>query len=261
MAKDKNNMEDDELIEDEYIDEDEEIEEEDYDEDEEIDEDDEVIYDEEDEDEEDGGGSGRGFKISRQNLFFIGGIAAMAIVVIVFMVLKPNPEKNRKANEQMAQAIRYFEANVDSLAMNGDGQNYGFIDLSKRYKGTGAGNLANYYLSVIYYRQKDVDKGLEYAEKFKIGDNLVSSVALSLRGYGYEEKSEFSKAAKAYEQAAQTPAENEHTSPFFYLAAARNYETAGKSAKALEIYKNLTDKYPNTEEGAKAEKYLGRVSK
>lgn len=248
--KDKNNIEDDELIEDEYIEEDEEIEE-----------DDEVIYDEEDDDDADSdGGSGRGFKMSKQNLFFIGGIAVMAIVVVIFMILKPDPEKNRKANEQMAPAIRYFEANIDTLAMNGDGQNYGFLDLSKRYKSTPAGNLANYYLSVIYYRQKNVDKGLEYAEKFKVGENLVSSVALSLRGYGYEEQSKFDKAAKAYEEAAQTPAENEHTSPFFYLAAARNYESAGKSSKALDIYKNLKANYPETEEGAKAERYLGRVS-
>lgn len=248
--KDKNNIEDDELIEDE-----------------EIDEDDEVIYDEEDDEEYDddeaGSGGGRGFdlkSLGKQNLFFIIGIAAMVIFVIVYMFMRPNPAKNKEANVQMAQAIRYFENNADTLALNGDGQNPGFLTISKKYSGTPAGNTANYYLSVIYYRQKDVAKGLKYAEKFKTGDNLASAMAHYLRGYGHEEQGAFGKAASAYETAAKTPAENEFTSPFFYLAAARSYESAGKNSKAADIYKTLKEKYPETEEGQKAAKFIGKVS-
>ena len=97
-------------------------------------------------------------------------------------------------------------------------------------------------------------------EKFKTGDNLISSMALSLRGYGYEEQSNFGKAAKDYEDAARTPEENEFTSPYFYMAAARNYESAGNSTKARDIYENVKTKYPDSEEGQKAEKYIGKVS-
>jgi hypothetical protein len=53
----------------------------------------------------------------------------------------------------MFQAVRYFESDSLNLALNGDGNNLGFLQIVEDYSGTKAGNLANYYAGVIYLKQ------------------------------------------------------------------------------------------------------------
>ena len=50
--------------------------------------------------------------------------------------------RNDEAQSQMYQAERYLEMDSLKLALNGDGNYLGFLDIAKDYKFTNAGNLA-----------------------------------------------------------------------------------------------------------------------
>ncbi|MDF1673251.1 MAG: hypothetical protein P1U41_07075, partial [Vicingaceae bacterium] len=55
-----------------------------------------------------------------------------------------------EAQSAMFMAEKYFEQDSLQLAINGDGQNYGFIDIAEEYSGTKSANLAHYYLGICY---------------------------------------------------------------------------------------------------------------
>jgi len=67
--------------------------------------------------------------------------------------------QENEAQKEMFQAQRYFEQHIDAVgdslkfALNGDGNNLGFLDVIDEYSGTPAANLANYYVGVIYLKQ------------------------------------------------------------------------------------------------------------
>ena len=46
----------------------------------------------------------------------------------------------------------------------------------------------------------------------------------------------------------------------YLFRAALKLETLGKNSEALDLYKELKEKYPNTERGFGADKYIYRLS-
>ena len=53
--------------------------------------------------------------------------------------------QNEIAQDEMFQAVYYFEQDSLDLALRGDGNRFGFLDIINEYGATKAGNLANYY--------------------------------------------------------------------------------------------------------------------
>ena len=53
-----------------------------------------------------------------------------------------------KAKEQIFTAEQYFEKDSFNLALNGDGNYPGFLDIIDNYGRTSAGNLAKYYAGI-----------------------------------------------------------------------------------------------------------------
>ena len=81
---------------------------------------------------------------------------AVAVLLVVggyfgFEYYKNN--QNVEAQKEMFQAIYYFEADSLNLALNGDGNNLGFLAIIEDYGITDAGNLANYYAGASYLKQ------------------------------------------------------------------------------------------------------------
>ncbi|GAB4402932.1 MAG: hypothetical protein OHK0039_01420 [Bacteroidia bacterium] len=168
--------------------------------------------------------------------------------------------KGTEASEEMYQAVYYFEQDSLDKALRGDGQNLGFEDIADEYKGTDAANLATYYLGIIALRQGDADTGIDYLKQFKKGDNMLSMAAYMALGFAYEDQGDPGQAASYFVKAAETPGENEHTTPTMLLHAGRNYEAAGQPDRARQLYQRIKDEYPTSSEGINIDKYLGRVA-
>src|SRR5574339_194675 len=74
--------------------------------------------------------------------------------------------QNEQAQKEMFQAIYYFEADSLAQALNGDGNNVGFIDIIDEYKFTDAANLANFYAGVSFLKKGKYDAAILYLEDY-----------------------------------------------------------------------------------------------
>jgi len=189
-------------------------------------------------------------------------IAVLAILAVVGLYIAyqrfyKNP-REEKALSQMFVAEQYFGLDSFKLAVNGDGNYPGFLDVIKDYGSTKAGNLAKYYLGVSYVKLKDYDKAIKYLEDFSSSDKMLAPIALGNLGDAYAEKGDMQKAVKYYEEAA-SKSKNEFTSPVYLMKAGRVYENQKNWTKALETYELVQTNYKKTTEGRVIEKFITRV--
>lgn len=221
--------------------------------------DEEIIYEEETIDESPSTQGSPTFFDKYKNII-LGATAFIAVAAIAFMWFQGDQaKKSIEANDAMVRAVQYFEADSTRLALAGDGQFEGFLDIIDDFGGTPPGNLANYYAGVCYLKLGQVEMAIDYLQDFKKGDDMVAAAAYASLGFAYEELQDFGKAAGFYEKASKTPEENAYTTPFYLMDAGRNYESGGDTGKALDIYKKIKKKYPLSDEGRQADKYIARL--
>jgi predicted negative regulator of RcsB-dependent stress response len=169
-----------------------------------------------------------------------------------------------QAQKEMFQAVRYFEKYIDSgsdsleVALKGDGNNLGFINIIEDYGMTKAGNLANFYAGAIYMKQGKYKLGRLYLEDFASADLLVQARAYSLIGDSYMEENDFDKAASFYNKAANYEA-NKYFSPIYMMKEALAYEKLNQNDKAIKIYQKIVDEYWESGEVQNAKKYKARL--
>lgn len=185
---------------------------------------------------------------------------AVAIALILLLAHRfYTVPRETKAQEQIYVAQEYFQKDSFNLAINGDGNYPGFLDIIDNYGRTKIGKLARYYTGVSYLHLGKYKEAIEYLEAFKTDDHLLNPVKTGSTGDAYAELGEKDKAVKLYTEAA-TLSDNAFTSPIYYLKAGLLYESMGNKEKALELYRIIKDKYAESEQGRTVDKYIARLT-
>lgn len=189
-------------------------------------------------------------------------IIVIAIVVIVggylgYKKLYLEP-KNREAQTDMFMAEQYFEKDSFNLALNGDGQNFGFLEIIDEYSVTKAANLAHYYAGICYLRTGAYEDAIEHLEKFDAEDILVGTISLGAMGDCYMELDDKEEAMSFYLKAG-TRKKNSFTSPLYLKKAGMVMEELKQYDKALKAYETIKKDYPESEEGKQIEKYIAAL--
>lgn len=166
--------------------------------------------------------------------------------------------QDNTAQIEMFQAVYYFEGEEFENALNGDGNNYGFLDIIENYGRTDAGNLANYYAGASYLKLGEYEKAIEYLEDFSADDILVQARAYALIGDANMELLNFNEAAKNYEKAANHEP-NKFFSPQYHLKAGLAYERLNDFESARKNYAKIVDDYFDSNEYHTARKHKARV--
>jgi tetratricopeptide (TPR) repeat protein len=185
------------------------------------------------------------------------GIGIVIIIVLGYFsfqkyYLEPVEEE---ASEQMWMAEKYFGMDSLQLALDGDGNYYGFLDIIEEYGITKSANLANYYAGISYLRLGQYEDAIDFLGKFSSSDQILAPMALGAIGDAYMELGETSKAASFYLDAANKE-DNAFTSPLFMQKAAWAYELEEDYKKALQLQNRLKKDFPNSAEGLESEKYI-----
>lgn len=167
-------------------------------------------------------------------------------------------QQNELAQRDMFQAVYYFESDSLDLALNGDGNNLGFLDIVDEYSGTDAANLADYYIGTIYLQKGNFNTAIEYLEEFSSSDILIKARALSLTGDAYMEIGDYDKAAKYYTDAADHKP-NQHFTPTYLLKAGLAYERLNDFTSAKRMYDRIVDEFFNSSEYQDAKKNSARM--
>ena len=187
-------------------------------------------------------------------------ILALVVVVIVFMGYKRFLviPAEKEAQSQMFMAERYFEQDSFNLALYGDGNNLGMLDIIDDYGITKSSELAHYYAGVSFLNLGEFELAIKHLEKFSSNDKMIKLIAKGAIGDAYLELGEPSKAIGYYEKAATTE-DNVFVNPIYLFKAGQVYESQEEFQKALETYQKIKDNYPESQEGQKIEKYIAKV--
>jgi tetratricopeptide (TPR) repeat protein len=172
-------------------------------------------------------------------------------------VVKP---KEEKATDMIGAAQQYFAVDSFKTALNGDGQRKGFLYIINNYGGTKSGNLAKYYAGVSYLKTGDFNNAVKYLKDFDTDAQQVQLMAYGSLGDAYSELKKNDDAIDAYKKAATTFEKDEFNSSEYLFRAALLSEVSGKTKEAIELYRELKTKFPRTEKGFQADKYLYRLS-
>lgn len=188
------------------------------------------------------------------------GLAAVVLLIaggyFGFQYYKNSQDK--LAQKEMFQAVFYFEADSLNKALNGDGNNLGFLEIIDDYGITDAGNLANFYAGASYLKQGKWELARLYLEDFSSNDLLVQARAYSLIGDSYMEEEKFEDAAKYYSKAANYEP-NKYFSPSYLMKEALAYEKLNKNDKAKETYEKVITQYWDSSEFQTARKLKARL--
>jgi len=162
------------------------------------------------------------------------------------------------AQEQLFMAQNYFEKDSFNLALNGDGNNPGFLDIIDDFGSTDAGNLSNYYAGISYLHLGQYENAISYLKKFDTDDVLLGPVSIGAQGDAQLELGKTDKALDLYTEAYKM-SENELTAPVYMMKAGELLESSDKNADALKLYETIKQKYPETTEGRSIDKYIARA--
>ncbi|HEX5154148.1 MAG TPA: tetratricopeptide repeat protein [Parafilimonas sp.] len=168
--------------------------------------------------------------------------------------------KETEAQNAMWKAEQYFREDSLNLALNGDKFNRGFLYIINNYGSTKSGNLAKYYAGVCYLRTGNFNKAVENLNDFNTSEKQIQMMAYGALGDAYSELNKNDDAVNYYKKAANEFTDDATMSSEYLFRAALKLETLGKNSEALDLYKELKAKYPNTEKGFSADKYIYRLS-
>lgn len=189
-------------------------------------------------------------------------LAAIVLIVGGFLGYKYIHLANRaeKAGETMFVAEQLFALDSFALALNGDGNNAGFLEVAETYASTPQGNIARHYAGVCYLKLGDADNALVQLEKYKTVNGapgqIINAQNLGLRGDIYADKGDFAKAAELYKKAVDA-SDNDFTAPIFLKKLGLSYGKLGKSQEAIEAFQKIADFYPSSVEGRDISKLIG----
>ncbi len=194
---------------------------------------------------------------NKRIVFSVGGVIAL-LVAGYFLYKYYVTTQNDQAQSEMFQAVYYFETDSLDRALEGDGNNLGFIQIIEDYPLTKAANLAHYYAGACYLKKGEYFSAIDHLESFSANDLLVQARAYALIGDAMMETEDYEGAAKQYRKAADYKS-NEFTSPQYLVKCAVAYEMLKDYESAFDCYDEIVSKYVKAAEYQEARKQRARL--
>lgn len=214
-----------------------------------------------------------GAAMNKTELFFENNGRKISYIFLVLLVLggliygyralvsQPRVEK---AAEMIAEAQVRFNAETPDyeLALNGDADALGFLDVIEQYGSTPAGNLAKHYAGICYLKTGDLEQAAAYLAKFKpvkgVAGAIINAQNYGLQGDVAVAQGDYKQAVALFNKAAEA-AENNLTAPLFLRKAGQAEQAAGNVEAAVAYYERIVTEYPASMEARDAEKLMGTI--
>lgn len=198
--------------------------------------------------------------IEKNQKWIIRGVLLIIITVAGFFgynrIYKAPLEKEALA--QIAGPEEYFQQDSFRLALHGDGNALGFLDIIDQYGSTSSGRLANYYAGLCYLYIGDYHNAITYLNHYSPDDMVFSHLVKANIGDAYMELGDFKQAAHYYRQATNGN-KDEFTAPLILMKAGLAYEKSNDFKNALAMYEKLDKEFHASREANQIEKYIARV--
>lgn len=196
-----------------------------------------------------------------RNKKVINGIVAVVLIAVAgffgYRNLYQAP-REQKASAAIAIAQRYFEMDSVNKALNGDGQNQGFLKVMKKYSGTSTANLCHYYAGICYLKMGDFKNAIKQLEDFDGKGTVVGYIAYGSLGDAYMESGNVKKAIECYNKATGDK-DNLISTPTYLYRAGLAYEQNNQPEEAKKAYLRIRDEYPQSPVARDMDKMLARL--
>lgn len=204
-----------------------------------------------------------------ENFIIRNGRKLIIALVVVFVVVggfygyKFRVEKlGLKAAAMMFMAEQNFAADSFQLALDGDGNYAGFLQVIDKYGSTSQANAARLYAGICYMRLGQFEQALAQLKKYdapkSIPGAILKAQCLGLQGDACVELQNYKEAVSFYKKAVEV-SENNLTAPFYMKKLGLVYEKQGDNAKALDVYKDIQASYGSSMEARDIQKFIGRL--
>ena len=188
-------------------------------------------------------------------------VAVIAVLICGFFAYKNLylNKQQEKALAAMFPAENQFRADSFHIALYGNENVTGFVDIISDYGHTKAGNTACYYAGCCAMKLGEYEDAVKYLKKFSTDDPILEPLSIGLLGDAYCELQEYSKAVSKYKKAADK-ADNEQMSPYFLKKAGLVFEEMGKFDEAVKMYTKIKEDYSGSSEAGSIDKYITRAN-
>jgi tetratricopeptide (TPR) repeat protein len=195
---------------------------------------------------------------NKRSLSIIGG--AVLLVVGGYFIynlywVRPQEES---AQKEMFVAERYFSQDSLDLALNGDGNFPGFLEIIDNYGSSKSANLAHYYAGVCFLKKGQYDEAIEYLSGYDAEDDLTGAIALGGIGDAYLELGDQEAAVKYYKKAVNWDS-NWFTGSIYAMKLAGAYELTGNWKEAKATYERIKKDYPQSTDARDIERFIARA--
>lgn len=212
--------------------------------------------------------SERWVKKNEKMLFILLALVVVFILgTIGYQKYIKGPKEKEAANE-LAFPKAYFQKAITNkvaadslytLGLNGADGKYGFIDVAKEYSGTNAGNLANYYAGISYYKLKQYQKAIDFLQNFSSDDEILGPVAKGVIGDIFSDINQPKDALNYYLKAANLK-DNDFSTPLYLFKAGNTAMGLNKFDKALKAFSRIKKDYPSSEEAKNIDIYISKAT-
>lgn len=186
------------------------------------------------------------------------GVALLVLLLAIPGYIYYHQQQEQAANKRLGKILPVYEQGNYQQALDGTGNRAGLLTIADEYSNTDAGNLAAFYAANSLYQLEKYDRALTYFQRYEKSEDFIGASAYAAQAAIQENKGAFERAGELYEQAAAQYS-NKLTAPRFLLNAGQAYEEAGQYDAAVAAYQRIQDKYPDSDQATKAERYMARA--
>lgn len=192
--------------------------------------------------------------------------ALVAIIVIIggyfankYLIAQPRAEK---ASAEMFAAIQNFNTEEWQIALDGDGNNAGFLEVIDNYSSTPQASLAAHYAGVCYLKLGDKESAKSYLAKYDASKGapaeIINAQNLGLQADILSDEGQMEKAAALYRKAVAA-SDNSLTAPYYLKKLGQVEEALGNEEAALAAYQRIADEYAGSLEARDIDNFIGRL--
>jgi|GEM_PF-108548 len=212
-----------------------------------------------------------GSAIGRVELFFEKNSKTLvtilvAIVVVVgayfgYKYLYMQPRSQRAANMAYV-AEQMFAVDSFKVALNGDGNNAGFLQVIDKFGSTPQGNMARHYAGICYLHLGDMDNAMKFLTAYRHVDGVPGRV-IGAQNYGLQgdiisQRGDYAGAADKYRKAVDAAA-NSFTTPYYLRKLGLMLVLQGKGPEAIRAFERVKRDYPQSLEARDIDKFIGEA--
>ncbi len=195
---------------------------------------------------------------NRISLSIIFGALILAVGGYFFYQKVYVANKEKEAQSILFYSEQYLSMDSLKLAINGDGNHPGLIEIADDYGVSPSGNLARYYLGMAYMKMKDYNNAIEVLRSYDAKDDVTGAIVYAAIGDANMELKNVDDAISYYQKAsAENP--NNFTTPVMLIKLAIAQESKGNYKEAKDIYIRIKKEYSASNEASQVEKYIARA--